>query len=83
MSDFIKNLKTKLEKSVAPMGYTVQLRTSKSLRIVKDKDTIMTVTDRGEMVEVVVEGKSYTYDKWYTSADQLATVITNFFAQRQ
>ncbi len=82
MSEYIKALREQLEKMVVPMGYQVQRRTAKSLRIVKGADTVMTITDRGEIVEIVLQGKSYNYDKWYTSPERLATVITNFFSQR-
>jgi hypothetical protein len=82
MSEYIKTLREHLEKMIVPMGYQVQRRTSKSLRVVKDSETIMTINDRGEVVEIVLKGKSYNYDKWYTSPERLATVITNFFSQQ-
>jgi len=77
MSEYVSELRNFLNKILESKGYRARPKGPKAVTVVKGGETVMTVTDRGEKVEISYKGKIFTYDKWYTSAERLATVIAN------
>ncbi len=75
---YLDELKEKISKELSEKGIKI-LPKGQSLRLVKNMNIVMTITDRGEYIELNYEGKTYKYDKWYTKPEHLAPVILNQF----
>ncbi len=75
---YLDELKEKIYTPLNQKGVKI-LPKGNSLRLVKDMKIVMTITDRGDYVELSYEGKNYKYDKWYTKPEHLATVILRQF----
>ncbi|MET1101527.1 MAG: hypothetical protein ABWW69_03490 [Pyrodictiaceae archaeon] len=74
MSEYLKELRDILKPKIAGLGYQV-MAVGSTLKILKGGQTIMNVSDKGEIVEMSFQGKKYTYDKWYTKPEHLANTI--------
>ena len=74
MSEYLSKLRDLIKPRLASMGYQVMVVGS-TLKVLKSGQTIMNISDRGEMVEMTFQGKKYTYDKWYTKPEHLAATI--------
>uniref|UniRef100_A0A7J3ZK32 Uncharacterized protein n=1 Tax=Fervidicoccus fontis TaxID=683846 RepID=A0A7J3ZK32_9CREN len=76
---YLQELKDRIAPELASKGIKVLPKGSSVLRVVKDTEVVMTISDRGDYVELDYKGKSYKYDKWYTKPEHLAKVILGQF----
>ena len=76
--DYMGELKEKLYPKLKELGFKI-LPKGNSLRLVKDMKIVMTLTDRGDYVELNYGGQTYKYDKWYTKPEHLVPVILRQF----
>ncbi len=72
--DYLGELKEKLYSKTKELGVKL-LPKGNSLRLVKDMKIIMTLSDKGDYIEMSYGGQTYRYDKWYTKPEHLSTVI--------
>ncbi len=80
--DYLGELKEKLYPKLAQQGIKL-LPKGNSLRLVKDMKIVMTLTDKGDYIEMQYGGQTYKYDKWYTKPDHLVPVILRQFETTQ
>jgi len=73
-SEYLSQLRDLIKPKLQEKGLKALLVGS-TLKIVKDGETIMNISDKGEIVELTFKGKKYTYDKWYTKPEHLAATI--------
>ncbi|BEP17766.1 hypothetical protein PYJP_11180 [Pyrofollis japonicus] len=74
-SEYLSKVKDLIKPKLEEKGLKALLVGS-TLKLVKDGDTVMNISDKGEIVELSFKGKKYTYDKWYTKPEHLAKTIT-------
>jgi len=74
-SEYLSKVKDLIKPKLQEKGLKALLVGS-TLKLVKDGDTVMNISDKGEIVELSFKGKKYTYDKWYTKPEHLAKTIT-------
>ncbi len=74
-SEYLSKLRDLIKPKLQEKGLKALLVGS-TLKLVKDGDTVMNISDKGEIVELSFKGKKYTYDKWYTKPEHLAKTIT-------
>ena len=74
MSEYLSKLRDLIKPRLASMGYQV-MTVGSTLKVLKSGQTIMNISDRGEIVEMTFQGRKYTYDKWYTKPEHLAATI--------
>jgi len=73
-SEYLSQLRDLIKPKLQEKGLKALLVGS-TLKIVKDGETVMNISDKGEIVELTFKGKKYTYDKWYTKPEHLANTI--------
>ncbi|WP_048191219.1 hypothetical protein [Pyrolobus fumarii] len=78
MSDYLKQLRDILKEKLQRDDISIIVIGS-TMKISKSGQTIMTLQDKGQIVELNFQGKKYTYDKWYTKPPHLAQTILNVF----
>jgi hypothetical protein len=74
MSEYLSKLKELIKPKLTRMGYQV-MTVGSTLKVLKSGQTVMNISDRGEIVEMTFQGRKYTYDKWYTKPEHLAATI--------
>ncbi len=74
-SEYLSKVRDLIKPKLQEKGLKALLVGS-TLKLVKDGDTVMNISDKGEIVELSFKGKKYTYDKWYTKPEHLAKTIT-------
>ena len=74
-SEYLSKLRDLIKPKLQEKGLKALLVGS-TLKLVKNGDTVMNISDKGEIVELSFKGKKYTYDKWYTKPEHLAKTIT-------
>jgi hypothetical protein len=77
MSEYLSKLKEIIEAEVARYGLRVASTGRDSINLLRGGDVIMSIRDTRDYVELSYRGKKYTYDKWYTKPEHLATTIIN------
>ncbi|MCX8196219.1 MAG: hypothetical protein N3F67_03990 [Acidilobaceae archaeon] len=76
MSEYLEQLRDLIKDELLKYGLTPNL-TKEGLNIMRSKDIVMTIRDLKDYVELSYRGKKYTYDKWYTKPQHLASTILN------
>lgn len=76
MSEYLEQLRDLIKDELLKYGLTPSL-TKEGLNIMRSKDIVMTIRDLKDYVELSYRGKKYTYDKWYTKPQHLASTILN------
>ena len=74
-SEYLTQLKDLIKEKAKEKGLKVMIVGS-TMKLIKEGETIMNISDKGEIVELSFKGKKYTYDKWYTKPEHLAKTIT-------
>ncbi|AFH43158.1 hypothetical protein IOK49_00330 [Fervidicoccus fontis] len=74
MADYLEQLKEQISVKLNAAGIKI-LPKEKMLRLVKDMEIIMTITDKGDYIELSYKGQTYKYDKWYSKPEHLAPII--------
>ncbi len=77
MSEYLSKLREIIEGEVAKYGLRVVVAGGDSINLLRGNDVVMSVRDARDYVELSYRGKKYTYDKWYTKPEHLATTILN------
>ena len=77
MSEYLNKLREIIEGEVARYGLRVVVAGRDSINLLRGNDVVMSVKDARDYVELSYRGKKYTYDKWYTKPEHLATTILN------
>lgn len=77
MSEYLSRLREIIEGEVARYGLRVVAVGRDSINLLRGNDVVMSVRDTRDYVELSYRGKKYTYDKWYTKPEHLATTILN------
>ncbi|MGB9725211.1 MAG: hypothetical protein ACP5I2_03125 [Fervidicoccaceae archaeon] len=78
MADYLEELKEKISSKLNEKGIKILPRTG-MIRLVKDNEIVMVLTDKGDYIEMSYKGQTYKYDKWYTKPEHLAPVILRQF----
>lgn len=78
MADYLEELKDKINVKLSNVGIKI-LPKGNTIRLVKDMEVVMTLTDKGDYIEMSYKGQTYRYDKWYTKPDHLAPIILRQF----
>ncbi|MEM4559284.1 MAG: hypothetical protein QW208_04995 [Acidilobaceae archaeon] len=76
MSEYLEQLRELIKSEVSRYRLSITL-TRDSLSLVRDRDVVMIVRDLRDYVELSYRGRKYTYDKWYTKPQHLASTILN------
>lgn len=76
MGEFLEELRELIKGEVAKYGMSINL-SKESLTILKEKEVVMTIRDLKDYIELSYKGKKYSYDKWYTKPQHLASTIMN------
>ncbi|MEN2999261.1 MAG: hypothetical protein ABDH61_01615 [Acidilobaceae archaeon] len=76
MTEYLEQLRDLIKEELSKYGLT-QNMSKESLNIMRAKDIVMTIRDLKDYVELSYKGKKYTYDKWYTKPQHLASTIIN------
>jgi hypothetical protein len=77
VSEYLNKLREIIEGEVARYGLRVVVAGRDSINLLRGNDVVMSVKDARDYVELSYRGKKYTYDKWYTKPEHLATTILN------
>jgi hypothetical protein len=77
VSEYLSKLREIIEGEVARYGLRVVVAGRDSINLLRGNDVVMSVRDTRDYVELSYRGKKYTYDKWYTKPEHLATTILN------
>lgn len=80
MSEYITELKKKLSGNIGE--YEVVDKDSKTIHVVRGKNTVATIKDAGDVIVITLQGKEYRYDKWYSKPEHLATTLVNYFKSK-
>ncbi|MCI4395940.1 MAG: hypothetical protein JHC28_00060 [Thermoprotei archaeon] len=78
MADYLEELKEKISQKLNEKGIKILPKTG-TLRLVKDNEIVMVLTDKGDYIEMSYKGQTYKYDKWYTKPEHLSSVILRQF----
>jgi len=78
VSDYLKELRDILREKLNRDDIKIIVIGS-TMKITKNGETLMTLQDKGQIVELSFRGNKYTYDKWYTKPVHLAQTILNVF----
>lgn len=76
MGEFLEELRELIKGEVARYGMSINV-SKESMTILKEKEVVMTIRDLKDYVELSYKGKKYSYDKWYTKPQHLASTIMN------
>ena len=73
-AEYIGELRNLIKEKAQEKGLKI-LKVGSTLKLIKDGDTVMNISDKGDFVELSFKGHKYTYDKWYTKPEHLASTI--------
>lgn len=76
MTEYLEQLRDLIKEELSKYGLTPSL-SKEALNIMRAKDVVMTIRDLKDYVELSYKGKKYSYDKWYTKPQHLASTIIN------
>ncbi|MCS7107276.1 MAG: hypothetical protein NZ902_04135 [Acidilobaceae archaeon] len=76
LTEYLEQLRDLIKEELSKYGLTPSL-SKEALNIMRAKDVVMTIRDLKDYVELSYKGKKYSYDKWYTKPQHLASTIIN------
>ncbi|MGC8982986.1 MAG: hypothetical protein ACP5KA_04440 [Desulfurococcaceae archaeon] len=79
MSEYLKQLKIQLISKLPGVRFQ-DVNPRETIVIVAGKPETRVIDER-DYVTLVIEGKSYKYDKWYTKPEHLAETIRVFYTK--